>query len=284
MATSHSGFSARRFHPILKINRPHLGVDYGAPTGTPVLAVGDGTITIAATRGGSGKMISLKHNGTYTTQYKHLSGYAKGIAPGVKVGMGPVIGFVGQTGLATGPHLHYEFHIGDRVVDPQGCSFPRPIRFQPSAVKPFKRPRRKLSPGCRPGAKASSRHRCVITVGSRSEQRGAGYARALTRLLIPKTAPCGSAATVWLLVLGGASRRPPAATTRSLASPTSATAKKLSQCAGILPWRARAASIAATGRAAGVEVVSLNSLLSAYPCASRGARYRKSRQALAPRS
>lgn len=119
-----SGFQAARFHPILKVRRPHLGIDYGAPQGTEVMAVGDGIITFAGNRGGSGNMIRIKHSGTYATEYKHLSAFATGLSAGAKVSTGQVIGFVGATGLATGPHLHFEFHVAGQVVDPQGLRFP----------------------------------------------------------------------------------------------------------------------------------------------------------------
>ena len=119
-----SGFSAGRFHPILKISRPHNGVDYGAPVGTPIMAVGGGLVTQAGMRGPSGNMITIKHNSVYETEYKHLSAYAAGVHAGARVEMGQVIGYVGQTGLATGPHLHFEFHEGGRYVDPQGIRFP----------------------------------------------------------------------------------------------------------------------------------------------------------------
>ncbi len=119
-----SGFQARRFHPVLKVTRPHLGVDYGAPTGTPVMTVGDGVVSFAGTRGGSGKMITIRHNAVYRTEYKHLSRYSENIRPGTRVSMGQTIGYVGATGLATGPHLHFEFHEGNSVVDPQGMKFP----------------------------------------------------------------------------------------------------------------------------------------------------------------
>jgi murein DD-endopeptidase MepM/ murein hydrolase activator NlpD len=119
-----SGFQARRFHPVLKVTRPHLGVDYGAPTGTPVMSVGDGVVSFAGTRGGSGKMITIRHNAVYRTEYKHLSRYSENIRPGARVSMGQTIGYVGATGLATGPHLHFEFHEGNSVVDPQGMKFP----------------------------------------------------------------------------------------------------------------------------------------------------------------
>jgi murein DD-endopeptidase MepM/ murein hydrolase activator NlpD len=119
-----SGFAARRFHPILKVNKPHLGVDYGAPVGTPVMTVGDGTVTFAGYRGQSGRMVVVRHNGVYTTEYKHLSAFARGIAAGAAVTVGQVIAYVGATGLATGPHLHFEFHVGNTVVDPQKLWFP----------------------------------------------------------------------------------------------------------------------------------------------------------------
>jgi murein DD-endopeptidase MepM/ murein hydrolase activator NlpD len=119
-----SRFSTKRFHPILQINRAHLGVDYAAPVGTPVRAVGDGVIADAGTHGGAGRMIRLRHNDTYTTAYKHLSGFAKGIHSGARVRQGQVIGYVGTTGLSTGPHLHFEFFQGGRYVDPLGRKFP----------------------------------------------------------------------------------------------------------------------------------------------------------------
>ncbi len=133
-----SGFSAHRFHPILKVDKPHLGIDYGAPIGTPVMVVGDGTVTLAANHGPSGKMIKVRHNSIYETQYKHLSGFGKGITPGAKVSMGQIIGFVGQTGLATGPHLHFEFHEGERVLDPAGLKFPTADPVPPAELEAFK--------------------------------------------------------------------------------------------------------------------------------------------------
>lgn len=120
-----SGFSSRRFHPVLKVVKPHLGVDYGAPIGTPVMAVGDGVITLVGARGGSGNMIEIKHNSIYRTAYKHLSRFAAGMNIGSRVQMGQIIGYVGATGLATGPHLHFELAEGGKVRDPQGLKFPR---------------------------------------------------------------------------------------------------------------------------------------------------------------
>lgn len=119
-----SRFNRKRFHPVLGINRPHLGVDYAAPIGTPVHAVGDGVVTFAATAGGGGKVVKLRHNSTYQTAYKHLSGYAKGVRTGSRVRQGQIIAYVGNTGLSTGPHLHFEFYQSGVFVDPLGKKFP----------------------------------------------------------------------------------------------------------------------------------------------------------------
>ena len=119
-----SGFNRRRFHPILKIRRPHLGVDYGARRGTPVMAVGDGKVTLASWRGGAGNTIKIRHNSIYRTAYKHLHKFAKGIRPGKRVKQGQIIGYVGSTGLSTGPHLHYEFYKYGKFVDPLKQKFP----------------------------------------------------------------------------------------------------------------------------------------------------------------
>ncbi len=119
-----SGFSLKRFHPILQTRRAHLGVDYAAPIGTPIRAVGDGVVNFADWSGGGGRVIKLRHNSTYLTAYKHLSGFAKGIRPGAKVQQGQVIGYVGNTGLSTGPHLHFEFYQSGRYIDPLGKKFP----------------------------------------------------------------------------------------------------------------------------------------------------------------
>jgi len=119
-----SRFNKRRFHPKLKRIRPHNGVDYGAPIGTPVRAVADGKVTFSKYRGGGGKTLKIKHNSTYKTAYKHLSRFGKGIRPGVKVKQGQVVAYVGNTGLSTGPHLHYEFFVNNRFVDPLKQKFP----------------------------------------------------------------------------------------------------------------------------------------------------------------
>lgn len=114
-----SGFSYRRFHPILKRYKSHLGTDYAAPRGTPIRSVGDGVVTKASYSGGNGRYVKVKHNSTYATQYLHMSGFAKGIKPGVAVKQGDVIGYVGSTGLATGPHLCFRFWKNGRQVNPK---------------------------------------------------------------------------------------------------------------------------------------------------------------------
>jgi murein DD-endopeptidase MepM/ murein hydrolase activator NlpD len=120
--TSHFSFS--RFHPVLKTRRPHLGVDYAAPTGTPILAVGDGVVLQSSWIGGGGNTVRLRHNSTYQTVYRHMHGFAKGIKVGSRVRQGQVIGYVGSTGLSTGPHLHFELWENGKYVDPLGKKFP----------------------------------------------------------------------------------------------------------------------------------------------------------------
>jgi murein DD-endopeptidase MepM/ murein hydrolase activator NlpD len=124
-----SGFSYSRMHPILKYRRPHLGVDYAADRGTPVLSVGDGVVVMKKwDNGGGGRVVKIKHNGTYTTLYMHLSKYGKGIEIGTKVKQGQVIGYVGASGLATGPHLDFRFYRNGKPVDP--------LKVESPAAKP----------------------------------------------------------------------------------------------------------------------------------------------------
>ena len=114
-----SGFSGGRFHPILQQWRAHKGIDYGAPTGTRVKATGDGVVEFAGRhQGGYGNLVVLRHQSKYTTWYGHLSGFAKNVRKGARIAQGDVIGYVGATGLATGPHLHYEFRINDVHQNP----------------------------------------------------------------------------------------------------------------------------------------------------------------------
>lgn len=114
-----SRFSHSRFHPVLKISRPHHGIDYAAPIGTPVVSIGDGVVTKKSYQAnGGGNYLYIKHNSVYTTCYMHLNKYEKGIAPGVRVRQGQVIGYVGKTGLASGPHLDFRVFRNGSPMDP----------------------------------------------------------------------------------------------------------------------------------------------------------------------
>ena len=120
--TSH--FSHRRYHPIHRRYKPHNGVDYGAPRGTPVRTVGDGVVTKIGRYGGSGKMIVVNHQAGYQTKYLHLSGFKKGVRRGSRVSQGETIGYVGSTGYATGPHLHFEMSKYNRIMNPLRVNIP----------------------------------------------------------------------------------------------------------------------------------------------------------------
>jgi murein DD-endopeptidase MepM/ murein hydrolase activator NlpD len=119
-----SRFSSRRFHPVLKTYRPHNGVDYAAPTGTPIRTVGDGVIVDASYTRGNGNYVKIRHNSVYTTMYLHMSRFGKGIKRGTTVTQGQLIGYVGSTGLATGPHLHFMFFMNGSYVDPLKVEIP----------------------------------------------------------------------------------------------------------------------------------------------------------------
>ena len=119
-----SRFSRNRLHPVLKVHRPHLGVDYAAPVGTPVRSTGDGVVISAGYSRGNGNFIKIRHNSVYLTEYMHLSKFSKGIKAGAGVRQGQVIGYVGSTGLATGPHLDYRFFINGKPVDPLKVELP----------------------------------------------------------------------------------------------------------------------------------------------------------------
>jgi murein DD-endopeptidase MepM/ murein hydrolase activator NlpD len=121
-----SRFSNSRFHPILRYNRPHHGTDFSAPHGAPIFAVADGTVEEAERRGGNGNYVKIKHDKTYASQYLHMSKFAKGIRPGKHVTQGEVIGYVGSTGLATGPHVCFRFWKNGQQVDFLKQSLPSP--------------------------------------------------------------------------------------------------------------------------------------------------------------
>jgi len=119
-----SRFSTGRMHPVLNRIRAHKGVDYAAPTGTPIRAAGDGRVLLRGQHGGYGNTVIIQHGSRYSTLYAHMSRYAKGLKQGDRVRQGQVIGYVGSSGLATGPHLHYEFRIDDRHHDPLTVKLP----------------------------------------------------------------------------------------------------------------------------------------------------------------
>jgi murein DD-endopeptidase MepM/ murein hydrolase activator NlpD len=133
-----SGFTNARLHPVLQTWRAHKGVDYGAPTGTKVRSVADGIVEVAGYQGGYGNLIVLRHQGIYSTAYGHLSGFATGIKKGSRVSQGDAIGYVGQTGLASGPHLHYEFRINSQQVNPLAVALPNAIPLESSQLARYK--------------------------------------------------------------------------------------------------------------------------------------------------
>lgn len=120
-----SYFSKARFHPILKIWRPHHGLDYSAPTGTPVSTIGDGTVVFKGWKGGYGNCVDIRHANGYKTRYGHLSRFAANLSRGKRVKMGELIGYVGSTGLSTGPHLHFELHKDGVPINPLTVKLPR---------------------------------------------------------------------------------------------------------------------------------------------------------------
>ncbi len=119
-----SGFANRRFHPILKRWRAHRGVDYAADAGAPVEVTGDGVVSRRGWNDSYGWVVDVRHPNGFLTRYAHLRGFAAGVAVGARVVQGQVVGYVGMTGLATGPHLHYEMHRGGRPIDPLAVDLP----------------------------------------------------------------------------------------------------------------------------------------------------------------
>jgi murein DD-endopeptidase MepM/ murein hydrolase activator NlpD len=119
-----SNFNPNRYHPILKTVRAHVGTDFGAPTGTPIMSTANGVVTFAGVNGGYGNMVEIRHFNGYTTRYAHMSRFAAGIRVGTRVSQKEVIGYVGATGLATAPHLHYELRVNGRAVDARTAKLP----------------------------------------------------------------------------------------------------------------------------------------------------------------
>ena len=138
-----SSFGMRK-HPILGYNKMHRGTDFAAPSGTPIMASGSGTITRARWCGGGGNCVKIKHNSTYETIYAHMKSFAKGIKEGKKVKQGQIIGYVGSTGLSTGPHLHYEVLVNGRKVNSQKLKLPSGKKLKGEARKDFELKRIKI--------------------------------------------------------------------------------------------------------------------------------------------
>ena len=134
-----SRFNLKRKHPVLNTIRAHKGVDYAARTGTPIKATGDGIVSYKGKKGGYGRTVILKHGGTYTTLYAHMSKYAKGISTGTRVKQGQIIGYVGKSGLATGPHLHYEFRINGVHRNPLKVKLPKALKIPDTIMADFKK-------------------------------------------------------------------------------------------------------------------------------------------------
>lgn len=133
-----SGFSTARYHPILKEMRAHRGIDYAAPIGTRVRATGDGVVEFVGTQGGYGKVVVLRHAGDRSTVYGHLSAFASGLRKGQRVAQGETIGYVGATGLATGPHLHYEFRVGGVHRNPLTAALPAAVPLAQEKLPAFR--------------------------------------------------------------------------------------------------------------------------------------------------
>lgn len=132
-----SHYSSHRKHPVLNRIRAHKGVDYAARTGTPVKSAGDGVVSFLGRKGGYGQVLMIKHGDHYETLYAHLSGFKRGLRNGTTVRQGEVIGYVGQTGLATGPHLHYEFRIDGEHKNPESLSLDHSMPLAPQQMADF---------------------------------------------------------------------------------------------------------------------------------------------------
>lgn len=139
-----SRYSQRRFHPILKRFRPHLGIDYAAPTGTPIHSVGDGVVIEASYSHGNGRFVKIRHNSVYSTQYLHMSRIAKGISSGVSVKQGEIIGYVGSTGLATGSHLCFRLWKNGFQVNPLKEKIPPSHPVKEENLKAFNKKKESL--------------------------------------------------------------------------------------------------------------------------------------------
>jgi murein DD-endopeptidase MepM/ murein hydrolase activator NlpD len=138
-----SGFGFRR-HPLLGETRMHTGIDWAAPTGTPILAAGNGTIEEAGRKGYNGNYVRIRHANGYQTAYSHMSRFAPGVSPGVRVRQGQVIGYVGSTGLSSGPHLHFEILVNNQFVNPLSIEVPRERQLAGRDLVEFQKERMRI--------------------------------------------------------------------------------------------------------------------------------------------
>jgi murein DD-endopeptidase MepM/ murein hydrolase activator NlpD len=138
-----SGFGDRK-HPLLRRWRMHTGVDWAAPSGTPILAAGDGTIEMAERHGGYGNYIRIRHANGFSTAYGHMTRFAPGSTPGTQVKQGQIIGFVGTTGMSTGPHLHFEVLVNNKFVNPMTIAVPRGLQLTGRELAAFQKERRRI--------------------------------------------------------------------------------------------------------------------------------------------
>ncbi len=165
-----SGFTMHRWHPILNRMRAHMGTDYAAPIGTPVHASGNGRVEFVGQKGGYGNVVVLRHGPQFETVYGHLSRFQKGLHAGSPVSQGQVIAFVGMTGLATGPHLHYEFRINGMPVTPEKAVLPRAMPMEPKVHGAVPQHRRAAGGHAR-------HHRQQARPGASHHHRAAGAGR-----------------------------------------------------------------------------------------------------------
>ena len=133
-----------RYHPILHFARMHTGVDWTAPIGTPIYAAGNGVVIKAAWDVGYGRRVEIQHANGYVTTYNHLAGFGRGVVEGAHVTQGQTVGYLGDTGLSTGPHLHYEVIINGNFVDPMAIKLPRTREFDGKMLAAFKRERDRI--------------------------------------------------------------------------------------------------------------------------------------------
>src|SRR5690606_33220038 len=138
-----SGFGMRR-HPILGYSKMHRGIDFAAPTGTPIMAAGSGVLQFVGRKGGYGKYISIRHNAEYTTAYAHMSRFAPGMSVGKRVKQGDIIGHIGTTGRSTGPHLHYEVMANNHKINPMSIHLPTETKVTGTKIARFRAIRRAI--------------------------------------------------------------------------------------------------------------------------------------------